>query len=293
MGLRGGTVAKENQIITYQPSPFVTIPLPYRNPNTDVWRKSYNGYTLSLYDTFDEKEDLANERSKGLPYSRYGRLALSLLVTKALQTGRPDIMMGGITDTLKHLSLPLSGGKRGSAGALTDQLYKISETSMRFNYSGPVADGVQGIITQKMHLVSKIELYWGTKENQLSLFENQITLSADFFNYIEKFSVPVDLKTYISIQSALGQDIYAWLCKRFSSLRKPLIIPWEAIYWQFGPISATGKPRFRERFLKEVATVKKYYPDAHISHEHNGIVLRPSKTHIEKRNEGRIPLVES
>ncbi len=71
-----------------------------------------------------------------------------------------------------------------------------------------------------------------------------------------------------------------------SYLRKPCLIPWEALQTQFG--ADYGRPRdFKRKFLAHLADVLHVYPALRLSAGNRGL-MRPSAPHISKRSTGTV-----
>jgi len=65
-------------------------------------------------------------------------------------------------------------------------------------------------------------------------------------------------------------------------LRKPCLIPWEALQTQFG--ADYGRPRdFKRKLLGHLSDVLQVYRQARISEQPAGLLLRPSPTHLPRR----------
>ena len=97
-------------------------------------------------------------------------------------------------------------------------------------------------------------------------------------------AVPIDLRALKALKSSpLALDIYSWLTYRMSYLRKPCLIPWEALKAQFG--AAYGRPRdFKRKFLRHLRDVLHVYPGARLCERPAGLFLQPSRTHLPRRS---------
>jgi hypothetical protein len=82
-------------------------------------------------------------------------------------------------------------------------------------------------------------------------------------------------------RSPMALDIYSWLTYRMSYLRKPTVISWESLQLQFGSDYKELKT-FRYNFTKHLKAVLLAYPQAKVSDEISGLLLKPSRTHIQK-----------
>ena len=105
-------------------------------------------------------------------------------------------------------------------------------------------------------------------------------LSAEFYDELAAHAVPIDLRALKALKgSPLALDIYSWLTYRMSHLRKPCLIPWEALQTQFG--ANYGRPRdFKRKFLIHLADVLRVYPAVRLAELPAGLLLKPSPTHL-------------
>ena len=101
---------------------------------------------------------------------------------------------------------------------------------------------------------------------------------------ISLVSPRLDLRALKALKgSPLALDIYSWLTYRMSYLRKPCLIPWEALQTQFG--ADYGRLRdFKRKFLGHLADVLQIYPAARLSEQPPGLSLRPSPTHLPRNS---------
>jgi len=81
-----------------------------------------------------------------------------------------------------------------------------------------------------------------------------------------------------------GPTIYVWLTHRMSYLRATSPpIPWSGLQSQFGcdyPASPQGLRDFRKQFLAQLEKVLIVYPQAQFNQQPNGLILKPSPTHV-------------
>jgi hypothetical protein len=71
-----------------------------------------------------------------------------------------------------------------------------------------------------------------------------------------------------------------------SYLRKPCLIPWEALQTQFG--ADYGRLRdFKRRFFSHLVCVLHVYPAARLQQRNGGLLLQPSPTHLPRAAAGR------
>lgn len=126
----------------------------------------------------------------------------------------------------------------------------------------------------------------GRERGRTCLYPNScssvVVLSAEFYDELLTHAVPIDLRPLGALKgSPLALDIYSWLTYRMSYLRKPCLIPWEALQTQSG--ANYSRPRdFKRKFLAHLADVLHVYPSARLSEQPAGLLLRPSPTHVHR-----------
>ena len=134
------------------------------------------------------------------------------------------------------------------------------------------------------------ELWWSPRDpEQRPLWNSVVVLSPEFYDELVAHAGPIDLRALKALKgSPLALDIYSWLTYRMSYLRKPCLIPWEALQTQFG--ADYGRPRdFKRKFLAQLREVLRVYPAARLNQRPAGLALWPSKTHVRRSsgNQGR------
>lgn len=105
-------------------------------------------------------------------------------------------------------------------------------------------------------------------------------MSSEFYEELIAHAVPIDLRALKALKgSPLALDIYSWLTYRMSYLRKPCLIPWEALQIQFG--ADYGRLRdFKRKFLGHLGDVLHVYAAARLTERSTGLLLKPSPTHL-------------
>ncbi len=169
-------------------------------------------------------------------------------------------------------------GKRGTTSRLRNQLHRLFSTTIRCSYSDDAEGHAAGVGYTIAH---KHELWWSPRDpDQRPLWNSVVVLSCEFYDELVAHAVPIDLRALRALKgSPLALDIYSWLTYRMSYLRKPCLIPWEALQTQFG--ADYGRPRdFRRKFLAHLADVLHVYPTVRLSAQPVGLLLRPSPTQV-------------
>jgi hypothetical protein len=157
-------------------------------------------------------------------------------------------------------------------------LHRLFSTTIRCSHSDEDEGHSAGVGYTIAH---KHQLWWSPRDpEQRPLWNSMVVLSVGFYYELVAHAVPIDLRALKALKgSPLALDIYSWLTYRMSYLRKPCLIPWEALQTQFG--ADYGRPRdFKRKFLAHQVDVLHVYPTACLSDQAPGLLLRPSPTHL-------------
>lgn len=223
--------------------------------------------------------------SVGLPYGSKPRLLVAYLTTEAVRKGDRDIILGdSLSDFMKDLGLQVTGGRWGSITGLKQQMTRLFSSSVHCQW-----DTKDSTSIANMQVVSKAQLWWDPKNpEQTGLWESTVRLGEDFFSEVVANPVPIDLRAVKALkQSPMALDIYFWLTHRMSYLKKSYArhIPWAALQMQFGsnyPTTAQGIRDFHKQFIGQLRKVQVVYPQAQVEDSAEGLILKPSPSHVRK-----------
>jgi hypothetical protein len=223
----------------------------------------------------------------GLPYGSLPRLILAWMTREAKVKNSPVLYLGkSLSAFLNTLKLTRSGGVRGDATRLRDQMIKLFSTHISCVYHNKK----QGVCKADHFSVTRsFELWWKPlKDDQSHISQTStITLAKDFFDELIKRPVPVDFRVLQALRrSPLQIDLYTWLTYRFSYLKKSTLIPWNALVHQFGSDyadNAQGLRDFKRQFLKSLHVVTAIYHEAQVELHEEGVMLKPSRSHVNVR----------
>jgi hypothetical protein len=270
------TEAKEAGAIGYMARMLVQATLPHSNPKVTSFER-VNG-NLSLV--------IMGHPQIGLPYGTYPRLILSWLVTEAVRTNSPELILGtSLSSFMSALDLIPTGGRWGNIARLRDQMRRLFGANISCAYD-------DGIISSGMgfNVVKGYNLWWDPKHPaQTTLWQSNVTLGTDFFNEIIDRPVPIDMRALKALKgSAMALDLYCWLTYRFSYLRQQTEIPWGLLQRQFGADYADtkqGRYTFKNKLLTQLKKVMAVYDGASkTSIGEYGLVLSPSISHVKRLN---------
>jgi hypothetical protein len=85
-------------------------------------------------------------------------------------------------------------------------------------------------------------------------------------------------------KSPMALDIYTWLTYRVSYLKKPTAIPWTSLAMQFGS-NYSRLTDFKMAFMSELKKVSVVFNGVQLETLPNGLLVKPSLTHISKRED--------
>ncbi|WP_179266550.1 replication protein RepA [Asanoa hainanensis] len=254
--------------------------LPYKDPgDVAVWSR-HNGDVHLLVEP-GRRVAADGTYQPIYPYGIMPRLLLIWMSSQAVKTRSPTLVLGAsLSEFMRDIGLKPTGGKSGSITRLRDQMERLLKARLTLE----VRQGTQRDRAVQISVALKWDLFWGRGDRQDALLPSTIQLSADFFNEIVAHPVPLNMGALAALRgSPMRLDIYAWLTWRMSYLRRPTLIPWDALMVQFGSNLADtkqGRQQFRRDFSNHLREVVLVYRDANVEATDTGLALRPSRTHI-------------
>ena len=261
--------AKEAGKLGFMARSLVQATMPHRKATGYEFKRTNGAFTLSMMAPSDV----------GLPYGSIPRVLLTWLTSEAVRTKDRELVLGdSLSDFMRQLGMIPTGGRWGSITRLRDQMQRLFSCFISCTYTD------EDLTARKNILIADESCLWWTPKapEQVQLFQSTVTLSQRFFQEVTENPVPIDLRAIKALQkSPLALDIYCWLTYRMSYLRKPVVIPWEALQLQFGADYKLTR-QFKAAFLEQMKKVSVVYSDANIQEEQQGLLLRPSRTSISK-----------
>ena len=260
--------AKEAGMIGYMARAMVQATMPYRDPKVLHNERKNGNFSLTMS---------ALSPNIGLPYGSIPRLLMAWVGREAIRTkGRTLVLGSSLSDFLKELGLYRTGGKRGDITRLRNQMVRLFATAISANYSDS-----QRATGANLVIADGYKLWWDNNEiNQAGLWESTVTLGQVFFDELVSSPVPIDLRALKALKSTpMAIDIYIWRSYRNTYLRKPTLIPWEALQMQFGA-DYTRTRDFKAAFLEALKKVTVVYREAGQDVTDKGLIITPSRTHI-------------
>lgn len=248
----------------------VMATLPHSKVEGNEFVRKNGNYTLTL---------LAPS-AIGLPYGSVPRLLLAWLTTEAVRTKSPDLLLGdSLSYFMRELEMTPTGGRWGSITRLKEQTRRLFNSTVTASYEDD-----RTIADRGYRLTEKSVLWWDSPEpKQAGLWLSTVTLSDQFYREVIDRPVPIDMRAIKALKrSPMALDIYTWLTYRMSYLKRPTVIPWEGVAMMLGSGYA-GIRFFKRAFLVELKKVLLVYPAVDVEALDDGLMIRPSKTHIPKK----------
>lgn len=248
----------------------VQATMPHRKPDSSVFERTNGAFTLTM---------MAPPKI-GLPYGSLPRLLMAWLTTEAVRTKTRELVLGeSLSGFMRELGLVPTGGRWGSITRLRSQCHRLFASTVSCLYSGKISAGEVGFRIADRHV-----LWWDPKSpSQVNLFGSSVTLSEPFYSEVVERPIPINMHALKTLsRSPMQLDIYVWLTYRMSFLRNTATIPWEALQHQFGADYRRGRD-FKAAFVAHLREVLAVYKQAKVEPAQNGLVLRPSPTHVSRR----------
>ena len=280
----------------------VIATMPYKDPKVDVYKRKNGDFSLRIVAGYEG----------GIPFGIYPRLLMSWITTEAVRKQSPVIELGDSLRMFLREVLDLrstSGGKRGAATRVSEQMKRLFGSLITAQYSGSLEK--RGFRLRNVLIADDLDLdpdemaqmdgddeapakLWTPQErHEAGTWQSKVKLSDKFFNECVTTPVPIDLRAYKGLREAgpLAMDLYTWLSYRMSyTQHRSRPIRWEALMMQFGAgygnvASSEAAMRqavldFKRAFLKSLQAVKIVYPQARLDVTDQGLVLMPSPPHV-------------
>lgn len=262
--------AQEAGALGFMARAMVQATLPHRAVAGNEFERRNGNYTLTL---------LAPSKI-GLPYGTVPRLLLAWLTTEAVKTKSRELELGdSLSGFMRELGMVPTGGRWGSITRLKDQTKRLFSCTVSATYDDAKKHADMGY-----RLADKSMLWWDAKDpEQAGLWQSSVTLSEAFFNEVVSHPVPVDMRALKALKkSPLALDTYCWLTYRASYAKRPCIIPWSVLALQFGS-EYTRQRDFKAAFLAELRKVVTMYGGVQVEATEEGLLVKPSLTHISKK----------
>lgn len=259
--------AKEAGAVGFMARALVQATMPHKQVDGAEFVRSNGAFTMALL----------SPSHVGLPYGSIPRLLVAWVTTQAVRTGERELVLGdNLSQFMRELDMMPTGGRWGTVTRLKDQMRRLFASSVTCTY-----DSGDRFAIDSVRVVDSARLWWDPKNpEQAALWDSTLTLGERFFEEIIQRPVPIDLRALKALRrSPMALDIYCWLTYRMSYLKRPSVLPWEALQAQFGA-DYTLTRQFKAAFLKHLKAVALVYPEARLEVLDHGLELRPSPPHV-------------
>lgn len=259
--------AREAGALGFMARAMVQATLPHRKVDSTYFERRNGAFTLSMQAL----------PKIGLPYGALPRLLLAWTTTEAVKTKSRELELGdSMSAFMAELGLQATGGSHGSITRLKNQTRRLFTATVAASY-----EDENHVEDMGYRLADRSVLWWHSKDpEQVGLWKSTVTLSEQFFNEVIDRPVPIDMRAMKALkQSPMALDIYTWLTYRMSYLKRPTVIPWDAVATMFGSNYKQLK-HFKQAFIEELRRVMVVYPQARVEVADDGLMVKPSPTHI-------------
>ena len=224
----------------------------------------------------------------GVPYGSKARLILIHLQTEGIRS-RTVNLGASLSAFMRSLGLAVTGGKRGTIGAVREQALRIARCNFTMQWTGADGQGGERTIIADSRIVDRLELWRSEKEGWCETVE----LSERFHDHLREHAVPLDKRGIAHLAgNSLGLDLYALLAYRLPRLDRDLHLRWSAIQGQIGSSERTTFT-LAQRIREVIPDVLVAYPHANVGVTTHGLLLRPSKPAVPKTTVQGFRLIES
>lgn len=271
-------LAEEGQSIGISYAGFCMVSLPHLDlkDTNQTWVRENGKYSMMV----EPGRLLLGGKAKpyGVPYGSRARLILLYLCSEALKRNSRRVEIGGsMHEWMKRMSLN-SGGWNYSM--VREQAMRLSACRLTIAWKGD--DGREGM--QRENLVGgMITLSPDADRTQARLWEEEVELTESFFAALKRHPVPIWEPAIRAIsRHSLVLDVYVWLTYRLRAVKKPTLVPWPALKSQFGPEYERLRD-FRRGFIRALKQALAVYPDANVTLDEEGLILKPSRPAVPEK----------
>lgn len=264
------------QDVGFQAEIFTRFPLPRRNVG--------NEYTRNV-----QKLSCTYYSPLGLIYTPVQRRMLEIITTKAVMENNDGrIEFGGVSQVCKYYGMDNCGKY---IKPMKEAIAKIATMTV-YLYEDLDSEKYIGMKGRNLTISNEFKTLWSNGRSDLVVPElldsqNYMLLTDDFIG-MAKTAIPHNQADFMQIQSALGQDIYQWLCAKLPNLRTAdELIRWSWLYHQYGEsnMSPLKMKKFRALFKETTANiVVNFYQSAGLEFTDEGLILRKSPPVIDRDN---------
>ncbi len=261
--------------------------LPHSRPadNNGIWQRKSGRFSLTVQPGVFDPGDGA--RYVGVPYGPKARLILIHLQTEGMRS-RTVNLGASFSAFMRSLGLAVTGGQRGTIGAVREQSLRISQCSFTMQWTSDDA-GRRPTVISNTRIVDRLELW---SSDRLGWTET-VELSEQFHAHLREHAVPLDRRGLAHLSSnSLGLDLYALFAYRLPRLERDLHLRWTTLLEQIGAAERTTQT-LAQRIREVMPDVRTAYPHARVEVTPHGLLLKPSPPAVPKTVVPGFRLVET
>ena len=260
--------------------------LPHSRPGEDhaVWQRKSGRFSLTV------QPGVRSRRRRpivGVPYGPKARLILIHLQTEGMRS-RTVNLGASFSAFMRSLGLAVTGGKRGTIGAVREQSLRISQCSLPC--SGPQTHlPVIRLSSPTRSIVDRLELWNADRQG----WSETVELSERFHAHLREHAVPLDRRGIAHLSSnSLGLDLYALFAYRLPRLERDVHLRWVSLL-------AANRGRRADHVHAGAAHPGGHarrldsLPHARIEVTPHGLLLKPSAAAVPKTAVAGMRLIDS
>lgn len=263
-------LSEDAEKIGFTYSGFALTSLPHKPQPELFWRREGHNVTLVL----ESGRDRAG-KPIGVPYGSYARFILLFLQSEAVKTSSREIELGrSMRVWLGTMGLSIGGT---TYKMVAEQAKRISSCRLQFFTS----KGGMEVMKHGGFVDGSITLA-NLDSDQPALWSDRVLLNEEFYRALREHPVPVSEAGLRAIgPRSMVIDVYVWLAYRLHALTSDVSVSWSALHNQFGAGFQLIR-KFRMHFTECLELAMAAYPDARVSIDERGVILRPSRPAIPK-----------
>lgn len=251
--------------------------LPHSRPKNDdmIWQRSAGRFHILVNPGPVVDPVTGKPKRVGVPYGPRARLIMIHLQTEGMRA-RTVNLGASMSQFLRSLGQPISGGPRGTTTAVREQCMRIARCSFTLQWSN---EGRSQTIIRESRIVDGLEL-WEVNRHEWS---GEVHLSKEFHAHLQDHAVPLSKQGIALLAgNSFGLDMYALFAHRLHRLSKPLQLNWQNLREQVGS-DIQDPSNFSRRVREVLPDVAFAYPEARIEINNRGLLLHPSRAPVTKK----------
>jgi len=211
----------------------------------------------------------------GVPYGPKARLILIHLQTEGMKSRTVNLGVS-FSAFMRSLGLAVTGGKRGTIGAVREQSLRIAQCRFSMQWSGDQSGGARHVVANTQ-IVDRLELWSADRQGWCETVE----LSEQFHAHLREHAVPLDRRGLAHLSAnSLGLDLYALFAYRLPRLEREVHLRWTVLLEQIGAAEKTTNT-LAQRIREVMPDVMTAYPHAKVEVTAHGLLLKPSQAAAE------------